>query len=118
ICTAEGGARVLRETGAAGLMLGRGAMRDPLLFERLRGRATDTPSGAERRAVSQRYLRALAHRYGALFGGDAQVLASLKAAVAAMETPDDERAFKPLRKARDVEGFLEAVEALTDQPAG
>ena len=38
IRTVADGQRVLRLTGAAGLMLGRGAIADPLLFQRLRGR--------------------------------------------------------------------------------
>lgn len=112
ICTAQGGAAVLRETGAAGLMLGRGAMRDPLLFERLRGRAPSTPSPEERLRAHQRYLRALAEHYGALFCGDAQVLAKLKSSLAVMDLPDDSRSFKAVRKAKTVHAFCEAVEAL------
>ena len=37
-------ARVLAETGAAGLMLGRGAIADPLLFRRIRGEAPPDPT--------------------------------------------------------------------------
>lgn len=57
IDSVEVGQRVLRETGSAGLMLGRGAMKDPLLFERLRGRAAATPSDDERLRAHQRSLR-------------------------------------------------------------
>lgn len=110
--TVEGSERVRRETGAAGLMLGRGAMRDPLLFERLRGKAPATPSPGELAHVHQRYLRALAHRYGALFCGDAQVLSKLKSSLAVMDPPEDERPYKALKKAKSVEAFCEAVEAL------
>jgi tRNA-dihydrouridine synthase B len=113
ICTAEGGARVLHETGAAGLMLGRGAMRDPLLFERLRGRAPATPSTADLLSAHQRYLRKLAESYGALFCGDAQVLSKLKSTVAVMGLPEDSRPFRNLRKAKTVDAFCEAVEHLT-----
>jgi tRNA-dihydrouridine synthase len=112
IATAEGGARLLAETGAAGLMIGRGAMRDPLLFERLRGRAPAVASEEDQLRVHQRYLRALAERYGALFCGDAQVLAKLKSSLAVMEPPEDSRAYKALRKAKSVEAFCEAVESL------
>ena len=112
INTAEGGAAVLHQTGAAGLMLGRGAMRDPLLFERLRGRAPATPSPAERVQCHQRYLRALAQQYGALFCGDAQVLSKLKSSLAVMESGDEPKSYKALRKARTVESFCEAVEQL------
>ena len=113
ICTAAGGAAVLRETGAAGLMLGRGAMRDPLLFERLRGRAPATPTAEELVQTHQRYLRALAEQYGALFCGDAQVLSKLKSSFAVMETGDDPRSYKALRKAKTVEAFCEAVDQLS-----
>lgn len=112
VCTAEGGARVLRETGAAGLMLGRGALRDPLLFERLRARAPAQPTEEDLRRTHQRYLRALAEAYGALFHGDAQVLAKLKSSLAVMEPPDDLKPYKLLRKAKSVDAFCEAVEAL------
>lgn len=111
VCTAEGGAAVLRETGAAGLMLGRGAMKDPELFARLRGRAPASPSEAERLATAQRYLRALAERYGAIFCGDAQVLSKLQSTVAVMTEPDD-RAFKKVRKARSVAAFCDALDEL------
>lgn len=113
VCTAAGGEAVLRQTGAVGLMLGRGAMRDPLLFERLRGRAAAVVSEGERALVHQRYLRALAEHYGALFCGDAQVLAKLKSSLAVMEPPEELRTYKALRKAKSVEAFCEAVEALS-----
>lgn len=111
--TAEGGLRVLAETGAAGLMLGRGAMRDPLLFERLRGRAPATPTPGEVLQAHQRYLRLLTERYGALFCGDAQVLSKLKSAVSVLGLPEDSRPARTLRKARSVAAFCEAVEHLT-----
>jgi tRNA-dihydrouridine synthase B len=113
ICSAEEGARVLRESGAAGLMLGRGAMRDPLLFERLRGRAPARPSSAELLLVHQRYLRELAQGYGALFCGDAQVLAKLKGSLAVMSDQEESRPFRKLRKAKTLDAFCEAVESLT-----
>ncbi len=113
ICSAEDGERVLRETGAAGLMLGRGAMRDPLLFDRLRGRAPATPSPDELLHVHQRYLRELAESYGALFSADGQVLAKLKGSLAVMGQSEESRPFRRLRKARTVEEFCEAVELLT-----
>jgi tRNA-dihydrouridine synthase B len=111
--TAEDGLRVLRETGAAGLMLGRGAMRDPLLFERLRGHAPALPSEEDLLRAHQRYLRQLTEAYGALFCGDAQVLARLKSTVAVMGLPEESRPFRNLRKAKSVEAFCEAVERLT-----
>ena len=113
ICTADDGERVLRETGAAGLMLGRGAMRDPLLFERLRGRAPARPSPDELMLAHQRYLRRLAERYGALFSGDGQVLARLKSSIALMGVPEESRPYRTLRKAKTVDAFCEGVEGLS-----
>ncbi len=106
------GERVLRETGAAGLMLGRGAMRDPLLFDRLRGRAPGNPSPEELLLAHQGYLRRLAESYGALFREDGQVLAKLKGSLAVMDLPEESRPFRNLRKAKSVEAFCEAVESL------
>lgn len=100
--------RVLKDTGAAGLMLGRGAMKDPLLFERLRGRHVALPS----RESHQTFLRALTREYGALFGADGNVLTKLKSSLALMGVPDDDRAYRPLKKAKTVEDFCEGVELL------
>ncbi len=115
IGTVESGERVLRETGAAGLMLGRGAMRDPLLFERLRRKAPAAPTPGELLLAQQRYLRQLAESYGALFHGDAQVLAKLKSSLAVMALPEDSRPARTLRKAKSVAAFCDAVEALSGQ---
>ncbi len=110
--TADGGAAVLAQTSAAGLMLGRGALRDPLLFERLRRRAPAMPSRPAKALAYQRFLRELARRYEQLFCGDAQVLAQLRGTLAQMDTAEFPRAFKALRKARSVAEFLEAVARL------
>jgi tRNA-dihydrouridine synthase B len=112
VCTAEGGHRVRKETGAAGLMLGRGALKDPLLFERLRGRAPAAPSDEDLLLAHQRFLRELAQRYGTLFCGDAQVLAKLKGSLAVMEVPEDSKPYRALRKAKSAQAFCEAVERL------
>ncbi len=78
VVDADGGLRVLAETGAAGLMLGRGAIADPLLFERLRGNYPELSSPAERRRELRSYLEDLVERYRLLFSGDQQVLTKMK----------------------------------------
>ncbi|MEJ2200698.1 MAG: tRNA-dihydrouridine synthase family protein, partial [Desulfuromonadaceae bacterium] len=88
IRSAADGQRVLQQTGAAGLMLGRGAIADPLLFERLRGRVSAEPSRQERALMLRRFLQELLERYRQLFCGDAQVLAKLKAVLTPMDDPD------------------------------
>ncbi|MGV3624204.1 MAG: tRNA dihydrouridine synthase [Archangium sp.] len=108
IDSVEAGRRVLEETGAAGLMMGRGAMKDPLLFERLRGREVELSP----REIHQRFLRALTREYGVLFGAEANVLSKLKSSLAVMNVPEDERAYRPLKKAKTVEAFCEGVEQL------
>jgi tRNA-dihydrouridine synthase len=78
VTTAEEGQQVLGKTGAAGLMIGRGAIRDPLIFQRLRGAASRQPSRAERSAELQYYIAELTSRYREIFQGDSQVLNKLK----------------------------------------
>ncbi len=88
----EGARQVLAQTGAAGLMLGRGAISDPLLFERLRGVSPPESSTPERVAVTQHLLGDLLNRYELLFCGETQVLAKLKNTMAYVEqgAPDDD----------------------------
>lgn len=112
IRSAAVGLRVLQETGAAGLMLGRGAIADPLLFERMRGRASAEPDQDERAAMLHRYLRELLARYGELFCGDAQVLAKIKEVFNFMNDPSFEKTIKQLRKARNMQTFAMALNEL------
>lgn len=93
-------ARVLDRTGAAGLMLGRGAVSDPKLFERIRGRAPQRPTGEERKRELAAYLSLLLAEYSATFHGDAQILSKLKEVLAHVQDPELERWVKKLRKHR------------------
>ncbi len=112
IRTAADGRRVLEQTGAAGLMLGRGAIADPLLFERLRGRASAEPDLRERATMLRRYLGDLNERYRQLFCGDTQVLAKLKAAVTQMDDPDFAAWRTDLKRSRTLEQFTALVDGL------
>lgn len=97
--------RVLDQTGAAGLMLGRGAINDPLLFERIRGNAPCRPSGKARQRELAAHLEPLLQAYAAMFCGDAQILAKLKETVRHIHDPDIERWLKQLRRAKRVAAF-------------
>jgi tRNA-dihydrouridine synthase len=112
IRSAATGLRVLRETGAAGLMLGRGAIADPFLFARLRGRAAAEPDRSERTKLLRRYLLELLKRYNDLFCGEAQVLGKIKAVLATMADPAFEKTLKQLRKAKNVRTFAALLDEL------
>lgn len=112
IRSAAVGLRVLRETGAAGLMLGRGAIADPLLFERLRGNANAEPDQDERAAMLHRYLRELLARYGKLFCGETQVLAKIKEVFNFMDDPFFEKSIKQLRKTKNMQAFATLLNEL------
>ncbi len=108
--SAAGGLRVLRETGAAGLMLGGGGIGEPMLFERLRGRAAAQPECTERRAMLRRYLVGLLPLYSELFCGDAQVLGKIKGVVANVEDPELDKVLKQLKRSKTLDAFRAAVE--------
>ena len=106
------GERLLSETRAAGLMLGRGAISDPWLFERLRGGRPAVVDEATRRGEVRAYLLALAERYRELFHGDTQVLFKLKEVVNQLHDEAMKKPRKALRKCKRLDRFLAEVEAL------
>lgn len=112
IRTAAEGLRVLRETGAAGLMLGRGAIADPLLFERLRGKAPAEPGGNERVAMMQRYMGRLLAGYSEIFCGDTQILGKIKGVLSTMDDPLLAKELKQLKKARTIRAFTDIINSL------
>jgi tRNA-dihydrouridine synthase len=103
------GQRVLRETGAAGLMLGRGAIADPLLFQRLRGVANPEPDADERRIELASYLREMIPRYRELFCGDHQVLSKLKEIIMHCDVPELAKTLKELRRTKSLRAFEELL---------
>jgi len=109
--SADGG-RVLDETGAAGLMLGRGAIAGPALFLRLRGVVNCEPGREERRTELGRYLREMLVRYGQLFCGDTQVLSKLKEIIAYLDDPELAKPLKELRRAKTLPAFEAALHGL------
>ena len=112
IRSAAAGLRVLEQTGAAGLMLGRGGIGEPMLFERLRGRAVPEPDGRERAAMLRRYLIGLLPLYRELFCGDSQVLGKIKGVVANVEDPELDKVLKQLKRSKTLNAFQAAVEEM------
>lgn len=107
ITSAAAGLQVLEQTGAAGLMLGRGAIADPWLFERLRGRAPAQPTRAQRLAELSGFLLELQRRYRALFCGDTQILYKLKEVLAFTGAdPALKEPIARLRRVKSLEAFL------------
>lgn len=111
--TAEDGLRLLERTKAAGLMLGRGAIADPLLFQRIRSGVTHQPDRAEQAAMLRHYLSGLLERYQGLFCGEQQILGKVKSVFATMDDPDFAKQLKGLKKARSIQQFANLVAQLT-----
>jgi len=114
VTSAAEGLALLAASGAAGLMLGRGAIRDPLLFQRLRGLAPAEPSRPERATALRYYITELRSRYLLLFrGGDSQVLVKLKTVLTMLRTdPDFSRPIGKLLRSHTLETFSELLENL------
>lgn len=109
---AADGIRLLDETGAAGLMLGRGAIADPSLFLRLRGQVGSGIGQEERRMELGRYLQEMLVRYGQLFCGDTQVLNKVKEIIAYLDEPELSKPLKEMRRAKTVRAFEAALHGL------
>lgn len=106
IFTAAKGREVLAETGAAGLMLGRGAIADPLLFSRLRGSYQAESIPAEKQAELRHYLLELGKRYRLLFHGDQQVLVKLKEVICQVHDPDLLPLARELKRSKGLSDLL------------
>ena len=101
--TAEEARQVLEHTGAAGLMLGRGAVADPFLFDRIRGTAAPTPTDDERQQQLATLWGHLLDAYVELFAGDAQVLSKLGSLAKHVDDDGLRRWVKGVKKARSVD---------------
>lgn len=102
---ASDGWRLLEQSSVAGLMLGRGAIADPLLFERLRHRAPAESNRRERAALLRRYLTEVSGRYAELFCGDTQVLGKLREILKLQDDPAFLKTIEKLKQCRNVQLF-------------
>lgn len=106
------GLRVLEETNAGGLMLGRGAIGDPFLFKRLRGDHPAISTTTERRAELHAYLQKLVRVYQHLFCGEQQVLAKTKEILAFIPDPELKKVIRQLRKTKSISQFMDRLDSL------
>lgn len=114
VTTADMGMQVLEKTGAAGLMIGRGAIMDPLIFQRMRGVISRNPSRDERSVELQYYIAELTDRYQKIFQGETQVLSKLKAVLNMLS--DDQFFGQQIRKilrAKTLDQFTSHSKKLT-----
>ncbi|MEN8134040.1 MAG: tRNA-dihydrouridine synthase family protein [Thermodesulfobacteriota bacterium] len=113
VTTAAEGLQVLKNTGAAGLMIGRGAIRDPLIFQRLRDAAPRIPSRAARSAELQYYIAELTDRYRKIFQGETQVLNKLKTILSMLnEDPFFGREIHKILRAKNLDQFTALMKKL------
>jgi tRNA-dihydrouridine synthase len=105
IWTVADGERVISQTGAAGLMLGRGAIADPLLFERLRGNYPVLSTPEQRTEELRDYLQELLAGYQELFCGDQQVLWKMKEVIAFITDPCFSKQVRKLKKTKSLAKF-------------
>ena len=112
IRTAGKGLRLLEETGAAGLMLGRGAIADPTLFERLRNRSTGDPTEAETATMLHRYLTDLLGRYRTLFCGERQILDKVKNVLSFIEITPFSSQITKMKRVNNIADLSALIEAI------
>ena len=105
IWTVADGDRILSQTGAAGLMLGRGAIADPLLFERLRGNYSALSTPEQRAKELRDYLQELLASYQKLFCGDQQVLWKMKEVLTFIKDPCFSKQLRKLKKTKSLAEF-------------
>jgi tRNA-dihydrouridine synthase len=112
IRTAGEGLRVLEETGAAGLMLGRGAIADPLLFERLRNHSFDEPTVADFSAMLKHYLGEVLTLYSEIFCGEKQILDKFKNVLAFIDNPLLVKQVTTMKRASSIAVLSHQIETL------
>lgn len=115
IFSASRGRELLARSQAAGLMMGRGAISDPLIFQRLRGLLPDTPDLNQRRRELHHFLFGLVERYQQLFSGEQQVLRKLKEVLSQNQDEELKTAIRPLLRAKGMDNFCVGLNQLRER---
>jgi len=106
--------RVRRLCRPAGLMLGRGALSDPLLFTRIRGLAPAESTPARRAVEITFFLKRLAAAYEGLFCGEKQRLSKLKAVLSHIREGELDRPLRKLLRAGNLTSFFARLNDLAE----
>jgi tRNA-dihydrouridine synthase len=109
ICTCDDGSKIIHQTAASGLMIGRGAISDPFIFERLRGHYPAISSAEERNRELQNYLLELLDRYKKLFCGEQQIIYKMLETLNQIHDPGFNTLSKKLRKSKNLTSFTQLL---------
>jgi len=104
------GQQLLKE-GVAGLMLGRGALADPWLFERIRGRLPERVDEKQRRRDVFELLTNLMPRYLSRFCGERQALMKLKDLLNFIPDECLQRDIGKLKRTTTIDRFVSLLES-------
>lgn len=110
INTAAIGQKLLQESGVAGLMLGRGALADPQLFQRIRKQLPDKVDEGQRRRELAEFITGLVPPYRIKFCGERQALMKLKDILNFIPDECLQRDLGKMKRSTTVERFLALLE--------
>ena len=110
ITAAAQGRQLLADEALAGLMLGRGALADPLLFKRIREGLPEAGDACRRRWELSQFLLDLLPRYTEKFGGERQALMKLKDVLNFIPDAELQRDLSQLKRMRSLKGFRQLIE--------
>ncbi len=110
INTAAIGQKLLQESAVAGLMLGRGALADPRLFQRIRKQLPDRVDEGRRRRDLAEFIADLMPRYLVKFCGERQALMKLKDILNFIPDECLQRDLGKLKRTTTVARFLALLE--------
>lgn len=112
IRSATQGIAILQTTRASGLMLGRGAISDPLLFQRLRNGSLHSPSEQDQATMIRRFLVEIVKRYEALYCGDEEVLGRVKNVLGFIDQRRLRKPLEQMKRARTLADLVHLIAAL------
>lgn len=101
---------LLADSKIAGLMVGRGALADPLLFQRIRGKLPETRNGLSRRNDLAELMYDLIPRYEKKFCGERQALMKLKDLLNFVVDSELQRDLGKLKRATTLPRFYAVLE--------